>query len=49
MIESFNINDKHILCVASVPGAVADDYREYEERMAGVHDDDGKRYSVSIF
>ncbi|XP_075991589.1 JNK-interacting protein syd isoform X3 [Anticarsia gemmatalis] len=36
VIESFPVTDKHILCVASVPGAVAEDYREYQERVAGV-------------
>ncbi|KAI8431110.1 hypothetical protein MSG28_001165 [Choristoneura fumiferana] len=35
VMESFPLADKHILCVASVPGAVAEDYREYEQRMAG--------------
>nr|XP_049704169.1 JNK-interacting protein 3 isoform X2 [Helicoverpa armigera] len=35
VIESFPVTDKHILCVASVPGAVAEDYREYQERIAG--------------
>ncbi|XP_052751330.1 JNK-interacting protein 3 isoform X2 [Galleria mellonella] len=34
VLESFPVSDKHILCVASVPGAVADDYREYEDRMS---------------
>lgn len=38
VIESFPVTDKHILCVASVPGAVAEDYREYQERVAGVTD-----------
>ncbi|XP_063372894.1 JNK-interacting protein 3 [Cydia amplana] len=45
VLESFPLGDKHILCVASVPGAVADDYTEYEERMSeGEH----KRHS-SLF
>ncbi|CAH0703273.1 unnamed protein product [Spodoptera exigua] len=42
VIESFPVTDKHILCVASVPGAVAEDYRDYQERAAGAVD---KRHS----
>lgn len=44
VIESFPVSDKHILCVASVPGAVQEDYREYEERMSG--ETETKRFSV---
>lgn len=46
VIESFPVSDKHILCVASVPGAVQEDYREYEERMSG--ETETKRFSVCI-
>ncbi|XP_053623677.1 JNK-interacting protein 3 isoform X2 [Plodia interpunctella] len=46
VLESFPISDKHILCVASVPGAVEEDYREYEERMNT--ETDTKRHS-SLF
>ncbi|XP_068621109.1 JNK-interacting protein 3 isoform X5 [Battus philenor] len=46
VIESFPVSDKHILCVASVPGAMAEDYHEYEERMT---ENEGKRYSQSLF
>ncbi|KAJ8736915.1 hypothetical protein PYW07_000186 [Mythimna separata] len=38
VIESFPVTDKHILCVASVPGAVAEDYRDFQERAAGSTD-----------
>ncbi|XP_026315689.1 JNK-interacting protein 3-like isoform X2 [Hyposmocoma kahamanoa] len=47
VIESFPVSDKHILCVASVPGAVQEDYREYEERMSG--ETETKRFSQSLF
>ncbi|XP_060809868.1 JNK-interacting protein 3 isoform X2 [Amyelois transitella] len=47
VLESFPVNDKHILCVASVPGAVEEDYREYEERMNA--ETDNKRHSQSLF
>ncbi|XP_072930761.1 JNK-interacting protein 3 isoform X3 [Epargyreus clarus] len=47
VIESFSVSDKHILCVASVPGAVDEDYREYEERMSA--DNETKRHSQSLF
>lgn len=43
VIESFSVTDKHIMCVASVPGAVEEDYREYEERMS---ETETKRHSV---
>ncbi|XP_048488412.1 JNK-interacting protein 3 isoform X3 [Plutella xylostella] len=33
VIESFSMSDKHILCIASVPGAAAEDYAEYEQRL----------------
>ncbi|XP_030040347.1 JNK-interacting protein 3 isoform X5 [Manduca sexta] len=46
IIESFSVSDKHILCVTSVPGAVEDDYSEYEERMTG--ESENKRHS-SLF
>ncbi|CAH0684325.1 unnamed protein product [Chilo suppressalis] len=46
VLESFPVSDKHILCVASVPGAMAEDYREYEERMSG--ETETKRHS-SLF
>ncbi|XP_045509652.1 JNK-interacting protein 3 isoform X3 [Colias croceus] len=42
VIESFTVSDKHILCVASVPGAVEDDHHEYEERMT---ENETKRHS----
>lgn len=51
-MESFPLGDKHILCVASVPGAVGEDYREYEERMAGgaaAGSEGDKRHSVSAW
>ncbi|XP_026745383.1 JNK-interacting protein 3 isoform X2 [Trichoplusia ni] len=38
VIDSFPVTDKHILCVASVPGAVAEDYRDFQERAAGATD-----------
>ncbi|XP_012549032.3 JNK-interacting protein 3 isoform X1 [Bombyx mori] len=43
VIESFSVSDKHILCVASVPGATSEDYQDYEERMSG--DTETKRHS----
>ncbi|XP_052746804.1 JNK-interacting protein 3 isoform X2 [Bicyclus anynana] len=54
VIESFPVSDKHILCIASVPGAVDEDYREYRERVNGrppaaVNDADNKRHSQSLF
>ncbi|XP_041986356.1 JNK-interacting protein 3 isoform X2 [Aricia agestis] len=47
VIESFPVSDKQILCVASVPGAIDEDYREYEERMST--ENDSKRHSQSLF
>ncbi|XP_050360930.1 JNK-interacting protein 3 isoform X2 [Nymphalis io] len=58
VIESFPVSDKHILCVASVPGALDDDYRELRERdappaspaHAQAHNDaETKRHSQSLF
>ncbi|GBP94183.1 C-Jun-amino-terminal kinase-interacting protein 3 [Eumeta japonica] len=40
IIESFSMSDKHILCIASIPGAVAEDYKEYEERMAQAQEEE---------
>lgn len=45
VIESFSVSDKYILCVASVPGAMAVDYHEYEERST---EGESKRHS-SLF
>ncbi|CAH2104031.1 unnamed protein product [Euphydryas editha] len=55
VIESFPVNDKHILCIASVPGALDEDYRELRERdtsspvHAQPHTDENKRHSQSLF
>ncbi|CAK1554600.1 unnamed protein product [Leptosia nina] len=46
VIESFPVSDKHILCIASVPGAVEEDFLEYEERVT---DSETKRHSGSLF
>ncbi|XP_047524106.1 JNK-interacting protein 3 isoform X2 [Pieris napi] len=46
VIESFPVSDKHILCIASVPGAVEEDFLEYEERN---NKNETKRYSGSLF
>ncbi|XP_049884716.1 JNK-interacting protein 3 isoform X2 [Pectinophora gossypiella] len=47
VIESFPTIDKHILCVASVPGAEEEDYREHEERAS--MENEIKRHSQSLF
>lgn len=41
-IDSFSVTDKHILCVASVPGAFAEDYADFTERVSS-----DKRHSDS--
>ncbi|XP_063837359.1 JNK-interacting protein 3 isoform X3 [Ostrinia nubilalis] len=47
VLESFTVSDKHILCVASVPGAMAEDYREFGERMTGI--DRNTKRPASLF
>ncbi|VVC94256.1 unnamed protein product [Leptidea sinapis] len=47
VIESFTVSDKHILCVAAVPGAIDDDIHEFEERMTA--ENENKVYSGSLF
>ncbi|XP_039763202.1 JNK-interacting protein 3 isoform X2 [Pararge aegeria] len=52
VIESFPVSDKHILCIASVPGAVDEDYQELrasQDRAVVAHDTDNKRHSQSLF
>ncbi|XP_013179392.1 PREDICTED: JNK-interacting protein 3 isoform X3 [Papilio xuthus] len=34
VLETFTVHEKHILCIASVPGATDEDYREFKERDA---------------
>ncbi|XP_034839276.1 JNK-interacting protein 3 isoform X3 [Maniola hyperantus] len=55
VIESFPVSDKHILCVASVPGAMEEDYRDHRdqdlERIPTIvpSDTENKRHSQSLF
>lgn len=46
VIESFTVEDKHILCVASVPGAVAADYRDQDEANTNTGDDQSTPLAV---
>ncbi|XP_032527218.2 JNK-interacting protein 3 isoform X3 [Danaus plexippus] len=53
VVESFPVPDKHILCVASVPGASTADYLEAKGREAAVTNvvqpEENKRHSQSLF